>query len=130
MENYLLDRKQYVHINGTDLDVLVTGNKSCNQGSAMAGIIYAIYTLDIPSIFHNIVHNSISDRNCLRTSIKTFVDDIFPIVIANNNEDIKSKAQDTIEEVSTYMKSNKLAVNVPKTQIMLFTKNKTTKSRL
>ena len=60
---------------------------------------------------------------CTSTSIKTFVDDIYPIVTANKNEDIQNKITETINEVSKYMRANKLAVNVPKMQLFIVSKN-------
>ena len=119
---YLKDRKQFVEINGSRSDFLSTGPKSANQGSAMSGLIYTIFTLDITQIFHKLQHNPLEDRNCEATSVKTFVDDVYPIVVARRNEQINDKIVKTIKDVTEYMRVNKLAVNVPKTQVMILSK--------
>ena len=93
----------------------------------MSGLIYNIYTLDLPRLFHNKKHNSYEDRTCKSTSIKTYVDDIFPIVVADKGENLNNKIEDTIKRVSEYMDSNQLAVNVPKTKVLIVSNDKATK---
>ena len=59
--------------------------------------------------------------------MKTYVDDIFPLVVAKEDENINAKVKETITAISDYMNSNKLALNIPKTQVLVVTKKKETK---
>ena len=127
MDNYLKGRCQYVQIDGINSEELSTKDRSVCQGSTLSGLLYLIYTLDVTDLFHNTKHTQIEDRECKKTSIKTYVDDMFPLVVADNDEDINNKIKITINKINDYMKCNKLALNIPKTQVTLITKNKTTK---
>ena len=77
----------------------------------------------MPQIFHKSSHNPLQDRECEETSLKTYVDDVFPIITAPTNENIVEKVKEQIKRISEYMNMNKLAVNIPKTQIMFISKN-------
>ena len=54
IENYLSERKQYVSLNATDSDILVTGPNSVTQGSTLSCAFYLLYILDL---FHPQKHN-------------------------------------------------------------------------
>ena len=95
-----------MELNATKSDILLIGDRSANQGSTMSGLIYNIYTLDVPSLFHKVNHNSHEDRLCPETSIKTYVDDIFPIVVAKPLENLNHKIEHTIAMITEYMRAN------------------------
>ena len=78
-------------------------------------------------LFHTEKHTQIEDRTCKQTSVKTYVDDMFLIVVVDKDKDIKIKVKTTIDRINDYMQCNKLALNIPKTQVTLITKNKPTK---
>ena len=90
-ENYLKDRKQFTQVDGIYSNILGTNDHSVCQGSTLSGLLYLIFSLDIPKLFHNNKHNAIEDRNCNASSLKTYVDDIFPITVAKDGEDMKIK---------------------------------------
>ena len=121
--NYLTEWKQYVQINAIDSEILVIGNQSVIQGSTMSGLLFQIYTLDAMHIFHDTEHNAITDRKYKATSIKIYVDDLFPLIIAEHNENLTNKIKTQIKDINKYMDNNKLSVNIPKTKIMLLTKD-------
>ena len=127
MDNYLKDRFQYVQIDGVNSELLSTKDRSVCQGSTLSGLLYLIYTLDVTDLFHTEKHTQIEDRTCKQTSVKTYVDDMFPIVVVDKDKDIKIKVKTTIDRINDYMQCNKLALNIPKTQVTLITKNKPTK---
>ena len=54
----------------------------------------------------------IEDRTCKQTLVKTYVDDMFPLVVVDNDEDINIKIKTTIDRINDYMQSNKLALNI------------------
>lgn len=50
--------------------------------------------------------------------------DVFPLVVATNQVDINIKVSETIAEISKYRNSNKLALNISQTQVMLINKKR------
>ena len=89
--SYLSDRKQYVHINGHNSDILLTGDVSVGQGSIISGLFFLIMTMDMHAQMHAVRHNShAEDQKCKNISMQVYVDDCFGLITAdkNKNEDI------------------------------------------
>ena len=125
LDNFLSDRKQYVELNSVCSNLLVSGNRSVLQGSVMSTLLYNVFMLDLPLISHNIVHSSHYEQFvCDNPFQTTFVDDVF-CVIEGETYDIWKIIQLYIDLMEQYYTSNKLCINVSKTQIM--TVQKTTK---
>ena len=118
IESFLSERKQYVHINAKDSEVLLCGNLSVFQGSVLSTIFYNIFTLDIPNITHSSEHNSHSEYyECSKPFIVSYIDDCFSVFEANNSN-IWDKVKEYLEKMKNYYTSNKLKINMKKTQIM------------
>ena len=125
--SYLDNRKQYVQINGFDSDLENTGPLSVAQGSILSGLLHLIFILDLPDFFHNQKHDPLSYRQCKNPNAKTFVDDCF-IAVKYDNKPIQESINQNLKRAEDYMSSNKLAMNIPKTQVMILSSSNETKS--
>ena len=132
MKSFLSDRKQYVQIQAMDSEKLLTGPQSVVQGSTVSCILFLIYVLDLPQVFHEppncppTPHTPQEQVECPEPNAKTFVDDEY-ILITRSKDDktpVNDKINQVMEKVATYTQANKLALNQDKTLIMLVTKNK------
>ena len=122
MASFLAERKQFVQVQGSRSEVLVTGPNSVIQGSVLSSALYLIYVLDTPLIFHDTKHEPLEYRKCSRPSIKTFVDDNYTIVKKSENKDLNQSVKDAMESITEYMTNNKLALNQSKSKIMIISK--------
>ena len=52
------------------------GPFSTVQGTILASLLYLIYILDFPLLFHSNSHNSVEDAKCSKTTDITYIDDI------------------------------------------------------
>ena len=87
------------------------------QGSVLASLMYLIYILDFPLLFHDEVHNPIEDINCTKETALTYVDYINNTVKAVENTPLQNTMTDSLDKCKTYMNDNKLSLNKPKTKI-------------
>ena len=125
MESFLSERTKYVQIHGMKSETLVTGPQSVIQGSAVSCVLFLIFVLDLPQIFHVTNHKPEEQLLCQKPNAKTFVDDV-GIIVRRTKDDINpldNLISSTMEEVGEYMAANKLALNQDKSTIMLVTKN-------
>ena len=123
-KSYLGQRRQFVQIEDKQSDTIEIGPQSVIQGSILSGILYLIFTLDLPKIFHKSKnHSPLEERNCSEASATSFVDDNFIIETRKNNENYLETVTRIIDKKNKYMNSNKLAQNNNKTKILLLTNN-------
>ena len=127
-QNYLIDREQQVHIDGEISGNLHIGDKSVIQGSVLSCIMYLVYILDIPTIVHQNVHKIEDTDECRSPSLQTFIDDILTTIQREDNQTMQKSIENTIDKIEIYMKSNRLALNRDKTQLMLIGRPNTPKS--
>ena len=112
--SFLANRKQYVQINSNKSDVLLTGDKSVSQGSVASGLLYLIYTLDMPHISHKLKHkNHLEYNKCRNNLMNTYVDDCFTIIISKK-KNLWNKIKKYIIKMNNYYTNNKLQMNVKK----------------
>ena len=79
--DYLNSRWQYVQINNNSSEKILTGKISVSQGSVISGILYLIYTLDMPLVMHDNIRDSLTEySNCKRIQNLTYIDDCFVIL--------------------------------------------------
>ena len=77
MSSFLSSRKQFVQIEGKISEKLDIGPNSVIQGLTLSCILFLIYILDMPVIFHSKSHKPEEYRKCSEVNIKTFVDDSY-----------------------------------------------------
>ena len=131
MKSFLSQRKQFVQIHATKSESLLTGPQSVVQGSSISCVLFLIFVLDLPNIFHDSNHSPEESSKCKNPSAKTFVDDIGIIITKHKEDDsvsLKDKISQTMQKVSEYTRANRLQLNQDKTLIMLVTKNQKLKS--
>ena len=107
--NYLLDREQFVSINGTASE---TAKIVCGvpQGSVLGPILFLLYINDLP--------NSTDFLTLL------FADDTTFQLSGVNLDGLFEIANSELEKASVWFTSNKLTLNVKKTKFMLFSEKK------
>ena len=111
LQSFLLNRKQFVSIKGFDSELMEV---KCGvpQGSTLGPLLFLLYINDL--------------RFCLQNSnVSHFADDT---CITHANNDIKSleiSLNSDIDNVTNWLISNRLSLNVKKTKLILFrSKNK------
>ena len=77
MESFLANRKQLVQLEGARSGLLACGPRSVIQGSTLSCILYMVYILDMPQLFHTKRHEPREHRECGEPDLKTFVDDAY-----------------------------------------------------
>ena len=56
VKSFLEERRQYVQIQGQKSETLSTGPQSVVQGSSLSCILFLVYILDLPQVFHETPH--------------------------------------------------------------------------
>ena len=123
MENYLSNRNQIVEIDGVKSNNLFTGPFSVVQGSTLSCLLYLIYTLDLPTVYHSNNPTIEHQINCNQPTPTNFVDDT---IVKEDIQDPASRQQNVMNALSTikdYMDSNKLALNPEKTKLFVLSQN-------
>lgn len=87
------------------------------QGSSISPLLFNLYV------------NSITDLN-LNWEILLFADNAALIVKANNETDLFSKANIDLNNIKNWLQSNKLSLNVKKTEYINFSENCDNKNQL
>ena len=125
MKSFLSERKQFVQIHGQKSQSLLTGPQSVVQGSSISCILFLIFVLDLPHIFHGDPHSPMEQLNCDQPNAKTFVDDVGIVITKkkdNANESLRDLVIKAMDKVADYTSANKLALNQDKSLIMVVSK--------
>ena len=93
LSSFLSERKQFVQVQGTRSEILVNSPNSVIQGSTLSSVLYLIYVLDAPLLFHQSNHNPIEYRKCQKPSLKTFVDDMYIVSNKEKNKELSQTSQ-------------------------------------
>ena len=105
-ESYLTDRKQYVFYNGVTSDVK---GITCGvpQGSVLGPLLFLLYINDLPNI---------SDK----LDFFLFADDTNIYYESNDLRDIEKTVNEELKKLSLWLNVNRLALNVGKTNFVIF----------
>ena len=114
-ENYLSNRKQYVDFDGAKSDYLfmVTG---VPQGSILGPLLFLIYMNDISNSSTLFKFILFADDTTLKTSINIAKQD------QRSAKDLSNIINYEFNKVNTWLKGNKLSLNIEKTKFMVFHK--------
>ncbi len=108
-ESYLHERYQFVEINGIKSSLRKI-DFGVPQGSILGPLLFLIFINDLP--------------NATNFYIKLFADDTF---LCSQNDDLKTLESDVnfeIEKVYSWLKMNKLTLNISKSKFMLISNKK------
>ena len=110
LKSYLHNRKQYVSVEG-QRSSMQTVQCGIPQGSVLGPLLFIIYTNDLP--------------HCLSNSkVILFADDTTIFKTSNDLIDLYHSINADLQNISQWFNSNKLYLNVKKTQYILFKLNK------
>ena len=109
-ESYLSNRKQYVTYNGISS---LTKTVKCGvpQGSILGPLLFLIYINDLCSV-------------CKHTFPILFADDTNLFSSGKEIEALEANINSELSHISTWLKVNKLSLNIKKTHYMIFRKRK------
>jgi hypothetical protein len=110
LKSYLSDRKQFVSINGVNSTPKIM-TFGVPQGSILGPLLFLIYINDIPEIARF-------------AKFILYADDANIILTADTIEEIQNQLTELIEVLIKWVFSNGLALNLKKTNYMIFSKRK------
>ena len=105
-KSYLYDRKQYVHINGTNSEIS-TVTCGVHQGSVLGPLLFLIYINDLPNISNKLKFYLFADD----TNIYLESDDLINLEKIMNKELVK---------LYEWLSINRLSLNISKTNFVIF----------
>lgn len=112
IKTYLLDRKQYITIDGITSSIQ-TNNCGVPQGSVLGPLLYSIFVMSLR-------------LSQLKAQYYTFADDTVLLYSGGNLEELGDTVNEDLEQYHRWLLYNNLKINIDKTKYMLFKqKNKT-----
>ena len=133
LESYLSNWQQFVEVDTFRSNLIKNLPCSCIQGSKLSGILYTIYTCEIPLV-KNLMKNTPLYRAITETDppnfkapkhdIDTFVDDSFNTIAFEPSAKIKTYLEKYYELMHSYYNANMLKINPQKTKLMFVSKHK------
>jgi hypothetical protein len=112
IDNFLHERKQYVHVNNlnsSDLDI----NIGVPQDSVLGPLLFILYINDLPVQLQCVLINIFADDSLISASAKTF-----------------REAADILNKNLSIWRANKVKLNVSKTKCLVVTMSKTKLNKL
>ena len=109
-ESYLTDRKQYVFYNGISSE---TKSITCGvpQGSVLGPLLFLLYINDLPNISEKL-------------SFFLFADDTNIYYESDNLQELEKTVNAELKKLCLWLNINRLALNVGKTNFVIFRANK------
>ena len=104
-QSYLENRNQQCHVNGHSSSFQKI-TRGVPQGSLLGPLLFLIYINDLP--------------NCLKSAVpRMYADDTSLSFAASDQGCLQSELNHEIENVTMWLKANKLSLNVTKTELMV-----------
>ena len=103
--DYLTDRKQMIDLDG-ELSETIPMKLGVPQGSILGPILFLIYVNDVNKCNTN-------------TTYTKFADDTTVLTSGNTLEEAVTKMNQTLSDIDTWFKRNKLGLNPSKTRYMI-----------
>ena len=121
MENYLINRSQSTLVDGYLSAPIPLPPCSVIQGGIGSGLLYLVYTNDLPDVIHNHkVNYENPEVHCKKDgSMVNFVDDGTVYFTDKDPEVVSQKLRDHYGAIEDYMNSNKLVINSDKTHLIV-----------
>ena len=121
MDSYLHGRSQSTLVDGHLSSSLKLPPCSVIQGGIGSGLLYLVYTNDLPDIIHS---HSVNYKEPMAYcqedgNMINFVDDGTAYVSDKNPQTVSEKLSDHYRKIEQYMHSNKLVINSDKTHILV-----------
>ncbi|XP_037964839.2 uncharacterized protein LOC119691450 [Plutella xylostella] len=110
--SFLHERKQSTRVNNAQSNLETIGPCAVPQGSVMGNNLFLILINDLTTASENVDYVLFADDGCV-------------IVNAESYEQLKSKLNKTISDLSNWFAANGMALNVEKTNIIHFQMRKT-----
>ena len=127
IKSYLEKRMAYVQIDISKSKIMEFGPYGVIQGSKLSGILYSLYTNEVPKL-HKVLYNHrlmefLMDRraynqNEIEHNVAQFVDDSNSIIIFKNRKDVKAYLNSYFILLKIFYNLNKLKINDDKTNLM------------
>ena len=126
--SYLEERMAYVQIDASKSSVIKFGPYGVIQGSKLSGILYSLYTNEVPNLHkilynHRLMENLQQRRNFNQNEIEhevvQFVDDSNSVIIFKNRSIMKEYLNSHFLLLKIYYNLNKLKINDDKTNLLL-----------
>merc|ERR1712240_162034 len=135
-QSYLKNRRQFVEIDTYRSEIKQSNDCSVIQGSKLSGILYTIYTNEIPmihtlmkdEIFTKITGKPIIDTKDIEHSTINFVDDSTNLIMTKDPKKLQTYLNNFYILLQKVYHTNKLIINQEKTEIMITCKNKNRKN--
>ena len=109
-ESYLTDRKQYVFYNGISSEVMNIAS-GVPQGSVLGPLLFLIYINDLPNISEKL-------------QFFLFADDTNIYYDSCDLKEIEKTVNEELKKLTLWLNVNRLALNVSKTNFVIFRANK------
>ena len=131
-KNYLSERKQYVCLETYNSQILPSPQCSVIQGSKLSGLLYNIYTNEIPSLYKLLNHEIYTKMTFeplphitnVNHHTVNFVDDSSSIITFKNTTNVKLYIESYYKLIHAYYNTNRLRINPDKTALMFVCKPK------
>ena len=121
MESYMFERSQRTLVDGYLSSALLLPPCSVIQGGIGSGLLYLVYTNDLPEVIHSHeVDFKKPQVYCEEDGgMVNFVDDGTVYVASKDPEEVSQKLSNHYSKIEAYMNSNKLVINSDKTHLIV-----------
>jgi len=116
LASYLKDRQQFTKINDVKSD-LIENVSGVPQGAVLGPLLFIIYINDLHTVVKNV-------------SVNLFADDTLVYFSGKNVTDVLTKLNCDLQNITQWLKINKLKLNTDKTKAMIISKSSVTRNKV